>query len=471
MKEKNYHLGIIGLGVMGSNLALNLVDKGYAIAGLDKDNDKINALNKQSPTHVFATADVAQFIKSLKTPRIILLLVPAGAAVDAIIDELRPFLSAQDILIDAGNSHFTDTDRRLKALAQQKIDFVGMGVSGGEEGARKGPCLMPGGNKEAYARMRQLLEAAAAKVQGDPCVDYMGGGSAGHYVKMVHNGIEYGLMQLIAESYDLMKRGLNYNNDQLHKVFQAWSQSAELNSFLLEITANIFLQKDTPTQQYLIDYILDAAKQKGTGAWTSEDAFNLQIAIPIINTAVEQRDLSANKKLREETAKHFNLTKNQVSVPKDFVDKLKNALYAGMILSYTQGFALLSQASLHYQYELNLQDIARIWRGGCIIRSQFLEKIRNAFQKQPNLPTLLLDKTIADLLSALQSDLRLVIQVATQWEIPIPGLMAALSYFDTCRSAWLPANLVQAQRDYFGSHTYERIDKSGVFHTQWGKDV
>ncbi len=472
MKEKYYDIGIIGLGVMGSNLALNMVDKGFKVAGLDKDLNKVQALQKQgSSESIFSTSDVLNFIKSLKTPRIVLFLVPAGAPVDAVINELLAHLSSEDILIDGGNSHFTDTDRRQKALAEKQIDFLGMGISGGEEGARTGPCLMPGGRQEAYERVNKILEKTAAQVQGEACIAYMGKGSAGHYVKMVHNGIEYGLMQLIAESYDLMKRGLGFNNDQLHKQFKAWNETPELNSFLIEITANIFLEKDTQSQQRLIDLIRDEAKQKGTGTWTSEDAFKMQVSIPIINTAVEQRDLSANKKLREAASKCLKDGAKRAEIPNNFTQQLKNALYMAMILTYTQGFALLAQASKTYQYDLNLYKIARIWRGGCIIRSAMLEHISSAFQKQGNLPLLFLDKNFANILSVTQADLRAVVQIAIQLGLPVPGLMATLSYYDVCRSAWLPANLIQAQRDYFGAHTYERIDQPNAFHTNWGQNV
>lgn len=467
---QQYDIGMIGLGVMGSNLVLNMADHGFAVAGLDQSTEKVHALQQAAQGRViFATTTLADFIHSLKIPRAIMLLVPAGAVVDAVIHELQPLLSPGDLLIDGGNSHFTDTNRRQKTLESSGIEWLGVGVSGGEAGARVGPCLMPGGNELAYERVRPIFESIAARVEEQPCVAYMGPSSAGHYVKMVHNGIEYALMQLIAESYQLMKYGLGFDADTLAKQYLKWNGTSELNSFLIEITAAIFLQpNDAPsTNQRLINVIKDIAKQKGTGAWTSVEALQLQVPTPTIDAAVMMRDLSADSIARQAAYPPLQLPCTILEDSQQFVHQLANALYCSFILVYAQGLALLAKASSIYHYSLNLAQIAQIWRGGCIIRSALLEQITQAYQYQANLPLLFTDPNLAAQLATKQTDLRAVIHATITLGLPAPGLMTALAYYDAYRSAELPTNLVQAQRDYFGAHGYERTDKPGYFHTKW----
>ncbi len=408
-------------------------------------------------------------LKLLRKPRAIMMLVPAGKAVDSVINDLLPHLDKDDIIIDGGNSHFTDTNRHFEELTKKGINFFGVGVSGGEKGARFGPSIMPGGSKEAYSRINDILEKASAKVDKEPCVTYLGPGSAGHYVKMVHNGIEYALMELIAETYNLMKNGLNLSNDELHKVYKGWNEG-ELQSFLVEITANIFKQPDDKSDKRLIDMILDAAKQKGTGKWTSQDAMELQIPLPTIDSAVEMRDMSSFKNERKKASQILSGPKPEFKGDKDkFIKQIHNALYFGMIVAYSEGMALLRLASDKYDYNLNLQDVAKIWRGGCIIRSKFLEDIRSAFKENPKLANLMVDKEISKRLINMQTDLRSVITKGIEWGVPVSALSSSLAYYDSYRSEWMPANLIQAQRDNFGSHTYERIDEDGTFHTQWNE--
>jgi 6-phosphogluconate dehydrogenase len=461
-------IGIIGIGVMGRNLALNIADKGYSVIGYDKDSDKIHLLNQQGHPRAKAASSLKEVISSLQKPRISILLVPAGPAVDAAIQELLPLLAHGDIIIDGGNSHFTDTNHRQKILRDKGFQLLGMGISGGEVGARFGPSLMPGGPQEAYQKVKPILEAAAARVDGQPCVAYLGPGSSGHYVKMVHNGIEYGMMQMIAETYEILKNGLNFDDDELHHIYQRWNEG-RLQSFLIEITAQIFSQKDEEGKR-LIDVILDVAKQKGTGMWTSQNAMELQVPVPTIDMAVSMRDLSVFKhrwKLNQHQQKLKGAIPSFSANREVFLTQLENALYMGFILAYEQGMSLLSIASQNYQYHLDLEKVAAIWRGGCIIRSALLEKIRQAYQQEPHLETLLKDRALDRELSNVQKDMRAVVMAATQERIPVPGLMASLSYYDAFRGSWLPTNLIQAQRDYFGAHTYERIDKPGVFHTEW----
>jgi 6-phosphogluconate dehydrogenase len=379
-------------------------------------------------------------------------------------------LGKGDLIIDAGNSYFKDTDVRARNLAAKGIQFLGVGVSGGEEGARHGPSIMPGGPKEAYERVRPVFEAVAAKVSGDPCVTWLGPGSAGHFVKMVHNGIEYAVMQLIAETYDLMKRGLALSDDQLREVFSAWNKG-ELNGYLVEITSHIFSKVDERTGQRLIDEILDVAKQKGTGMWTSQSAMELQVPIPTIDLAVAMRDLSVFAKERELASAIFQRSRQRFTGDHDrFLTQLGRALFAGMIIIYAQGMALLAVASGKYGYDLNLEAVARIWRGGCIIRAALLEDICAAFHARRDLPNLLLDPKLSHKVMEHQEDLRQVVCQAAESGVPTPGLMVSLGYLDAYRSAWLPANLIQAQRDYFGAHTYERVDAKGTFHTEWEKE-
>lgn len=461
---------MVGLGVMGRNLVLNMADHGCAVAGYDNDAAKIEALRKESAERkVIGAANIIDFIALLRKPRAIMMLVPAGAPVDSVIKDLLPHLDKDDLIIDAGNSYFKDTDLRARNLVVKGIQFLGVGVSGGEEGARHGPSIMPGGPKDAYERVRPVFEAAAAKVNGDPCVTYLGPGSAGHFVKMVHNGIEYGVMQLLAETYDLMKRGLGLNDDELHEVYALWNKG-ELNGYLVEITSHIFSKQDEKTGKRLIDEILDVAKQKGTGMWTSQSAMELQVPVPTIDLAVALRDLSVFAKEREQAGVIYQRPMRRFTGDRDtFITQLGRALFAGMIITYAQGLALLAAASDKYEYHLDLEAVARIWRGGCIIRAALLEDICAAFRVRRDLPNLLLDANLSRQLMEHQEDLRRIVSHAAESGVPIPGLMVSLGYLDAYRSAWLPANLVQAQRDCFGAHTYERIDAKGVFHTEWEK--
>ena len=470
-QNKKCDIGLIGLGVMGSNFALNVADHGFSVAGYNRKEDKIRQLSEIKSAHhkIETTQDIRSLCRMVRTPRAILLLVPSGPPVDAVIESLVPHMEAGDLIIDSGNSHFTDTDRRSKSLEKKGLLFMGMGMSGGESGARHGPSLMPGGPRKGYERVGNILEAAAARVDKSSCVAYLGPGSAGHYVKMVHNGIEYGLMQLISETYDLMKRGLGMGPDELHAVYDRWNKE-ELNSYLIEITSDIFLQKDDKTGQPLIDVILDEAKQKGTGEWTAWDALDLQVPTFNIDTAVMMRDMSAYKNQREKAghmlkgpSPRFEGERNPI------IRQIKNALYAGMIITYAQGLALLAKASKTYQYNLNLETVARIWRGGCIIRAALLEDIRSAHKSNPSLENLLFDGHLGQAVVAREAELRAVVRTGVALGLPMPGLMMALSYFDSFRSGWLPANLIMAQRDYFGAHTYERMDEEGTFHTKWEK--
>ncbi|MEJ2728824.1 MAG: NADP-dependent phosphogluconate dehydrogenase, partial [Deltaproteobacteria bacterium] len=462
-------IGIIGLGVMGRNLALNIADHGFSVAGYDVDKDKVGSLGNEKKTmHEIRTAtDIERFAALLERPRATILLVPAGTAVDTVVESLKEHLEFDDLIIDAGNSNFKDTNRRLQSAREKGLGYLGMGVSGGEKGARYGPSIMPGGSRRGYERVKTVLEAAAAKVNGSPCVAYLGKGSAGHYVKMVHNGIEYGVMQLIAEAYDFMKRGMGLTNDRLQEIYAEWNRQ-EMSSYLMEITARIFQKKDERTENDLVDLILDCADQKGTGMWTACDALNVQEPIPTIDVAVQMRNLSMRKEERRAGSEklsgpsiHFDGDAEQ------WVQRLGRALYAAVIITYGQGMAQLVKASEYYDYGLDMSVVARIWRGGCIIRSAILDTIMDAFRQTPGLSNLLLDPELGGRVTERQTDLRYIIEAATAWGIPIPAFMLSLAYFDAYRSARLPANLIQAQRDYFGAHTYRRIDSDGVFHTQW----
>jgi 6-phosphogluconate dehydrogenase len=468
MTEQKYEIGMVGLGVMGRNLVLNIADHGYSVTGYDKDPAQVQELQKEAGSRpINAAQSLDKFVDVLSTPRVIMMLVPAGQVVDSVIRDLIPHLEKDDLIIDAGNSHFKDTDLRAKTLAEKGILYMGVGVSGGEEGARNGPSLMPGGPKEAYERVKPIFEAVAAHVEGVPCVTYLGPGSAGHYVKMVHNGIEYGLMQLIAESYDVMKRGLELSDKELSVVFSDWN-GAELNAYLMEITSRIFTKVDEQSGKHLIDVILDEARQKGTGMWTSQDAMDIQVPTPVIDAAVVARNLSALKGEREAASKKLKVRKSRLKGEREAIlTKLKGAMFTAMIVTYAQGMAQLQTASKVYKYDLKLEDVARIWRGGCIIRAALLEDIRAAYQANPDLPNLLIDRHLGKAVISGQKHLRTVISLAVKAGLPIPSLMASLAYFDGYRSAWLPANLIQAQRDDFGAHTYERVDAKGVFHTRW----
>jgi len=470
METERHEIGMIGLGVMGRNMLLNMADHGFPVAGYDKDPGKVEALQKESAEHdIHSVANIKDFIGLLRRPRAVMMLVPAGPPVDSVIADLLPHLETGDLIIDAGNSYFKDTNLRARNLTGKGIQFLGVGVSGGEEGARHGASIMPGGPEEAYERVRPLFEAVAAKVNGDACVAYLGPGSAGHFVKMVHNGIEYAVMQLLAETYDLMKRGLGLSDDELHEVYDTWNQG-ELNGYLIEITGRIFGKVDERTGKRLIDEILDVARQKGTGMWTSQSAMELQVPIPTIDLAVAMRDLSVFEQQREKAAGIFKRPIPPFAGDrKTFLDQIGHALHAAMIVVYAQGMAVLAAASDQYKYRLDLETVARIWRGGCIIRAALLEDVRMAYRNQPGLKNLLLAPELSTKVVAHEEDLRRVVCAAIELGLPAPCFMTALAYLDGYRSAWLPANLIQAQRDYFGAHSYERIDVKGTFHTDWTK--
>lgn len=470
MKEPLFDFGMIGLGVMGRNFLLNMADHGYSVVGLDKDDTKARSLEKEatSGTTVKGVSTAQEFVSSLKRPRCITMLVPAGKPVDAVIEEFLPLLEKGDILIDGGNSHFTDTRRRISYLKDHGIHFMGMGVSGGEKGARTGPSIMPGGDRKAWETVRPMLEAVSAKVDGSPCVAYMGKEAAGHCVKMVHNGIEYAIMQLISETYMLLKQGLGMDNDQIHTVYKKWNDG-ELQSYLVEITRDIFLQPDEKTGNRLIDMILDEAGAKGTGMWTSQDSMGLHYPIPVIDIAVSVRDLSGYKSQRTRAEDIYDIPDVQLDVARDvFIGQLSDALYFGMLTCYAQGMGLLWKVSGDLAMDIPLADVVRIWRGGCIIRSALLDNFLAIYQKDHSLPNLLLDDSIATTLKGKAPAARLAISTAINAGYPVPGLSASLNYFDGFRRKHLPINLIQAQRDYFGSHTYERIDEAGSFHTEWG---
>jgi 6-phosphogluconate dehydrogenase len=468
MKSDSYEIGMVGLGIMGRNLVLNMADHGFSVIGYDKDPTKVQALRDGAGDRpVLGATTFEEFIQRLRTPRAVMMLVPAGPPVDSVIRDLLPRLEAGDLVIDGGNSHYPDTELRASTLAEKRIAYIGVGISGGEYGARHGPSLMPGGPRDDYERVRPIFEAVAARVHDEPCVTYLGPGTAGHYVKMVHNGIEYAVMQLIAETYDLMKRGLGLSDDDLHVIYDRWN-GGELNSYLLQITAQIFSRADEQTDKRLIDEIRDEARQKGTGMWCSQDAMNLHVPVPTIDVAVAMRDLSGFK-VEREAASHVLAGPPQrfSGYQEAFLAALGEALYAALIVAYGQGMAQLRVASDVKGYDLHLADVARIWRGGCIIRAALLEKILIAFSRRSDLPNLLLDADLGGTVASRQAEMRFVVASGAALGIPVPGFMTALAYFDAYRSAWLPANLIQAQRDYFGAHTYERVDAKGVFHTKW----
>jgi len=464
-----YDFGIVGLGVMGRNLLLNMADHKFAVAGLDLDTAKAESLEKEAAEgqHVKGTTQAQEFVSLIKKPRAIMLLVPAGKPVDGAIGSLLPFLEEGDIVIDGGNSYFPDTDRRFTELAEKKIHFFGMGISGGEKGARFGPSMMPGGDESAYERLRPIFEAIAAKVNGEPCVTYLGSGSAGNYVKMVHNGIEYGIMQLISEVYDLMKRGLRLSDAKIQETFVNWNQG-ELQSFLIEITGIVLNKFDENSGERLVNLISDWAKAKGTGKWTSQNAMDLQAPIPVIDAAVTMRDMSKLKPERVQAAKQLAFTPSESEFDEqEVIGQLHDAFYFAMLNIYAQGLAQLTIASKAYNYGLNLEQVAKIWRGGCIIRASVLEDFRQAYSRNPELLNILLDEQIGGKVLAKQTAVRTVIKLAVDKGIPVAAFMNSLAYFDAYRSERMATNLIQAQRDYFGAHTYERIDREGTFHTQW----
>lgn len=468
MGQKKYDFGLVGLGVMGRNFILNVADKGFSAFGHDMDDEKVSSLLKEADeSHsINASTEVKTFIDALQIPRKIMLLVPAGKVVDAVIEGLLPYLDDGDIIIDGGNSFFKDTDRRESYLKSKGIHFFGAGVSGGAKGARFGPSIMPGGSKEAYQEVKPIFEAVAAKFKREACVAYMGPKSAGNYVKMVHNGIEYGLMQLTSEIYDILKKVGNYTNPELHKIFDSWNQG-RLQSFLVEITAHVLNKKDDQGDGYLVDQILDKAKQKGTGKWTSQNAMDLGIPTPSIDIAVSMRELSAFKEERVLANTLYSKKKTE-NLDKEVLEKwAEAALYFGFILTYAQGFHQLSEASKEYGYELNMPTVAKIWRAGCIIRAAILEDIANAFDKDKELSHLLLNDEFAGIIKPTLPAVRTLAVLGINNGIPLPGLSNALTYFDGFTADRLPLNLIQAQRDYFGSHTYERLDRPGIFHTEW----
>ncbi len=460
--------GMIGLGTMGRNLVLNIADHGFAVCGYDPDiAQQQRLITEGQGKAVTVAASLAELVAGLDKPAKIMLLVPAGKIVDAVLADLVPLLQKDDIVIDGGNSHFTDTDRRYTQLQAGGFHFMGMGVSGGEEGARFGPSMMPGSNEQSFNAVKNILESIAAKTEDGPCVSFIGNGAAGHYTKMVHNGIEYAMMQLISEVYGLLKNVGGLSNDELQKTFAGWN-STELQGFLIEITADVFLKKDDKTDALLVDMILDKAKQKGTGMWTSQSAMDLNIPIPVIDAAVSMRYLSAMKEERVMTAEKYLTVKNTVAVNKDeLVNDCKNALQFTFILAYAQGLHLLHEASKAYNYDIHIAEVVRVWKGGCIIRSSLLNDIRKAYIEDDSLNNIIHSPVFITMLKNARTAVTKVCGIAIQNSIPVAAFAASLNYFDAYCTQNLPANLIQAQRDFFGAHTYERIDATGSFHTDW----
>ncbi len=470
MPEANCDIGLIGLAVMGQNLVLNMNDHGYKVAVFNRTVSKVDDFigNEAKGTAVAGAHTLAEFAAMLKRPRRVMFMVKAGDTVDGMIEQILPYLEAGDIVIDGGNSHYPDSNRRTKDLAAKGILFVGTGVSGGEEGARHGPSIMPGGNPAAWPHVKEIFQAIAAKVDGEPCCDWVGENGAGHYVKMVHNGIEYGDMQLICEAYQLMTTGLGLSADELHDVFAEWNKG-ELDSYLVEITRDIFAFRDEDGKP-MVDKILDTAGQKGTGKWTCVSALDTGTPVTLIGEAVFARALSARKEERVEISKIHSGPKAAGSLDrKAFIEDVRRALYCSKLISYTQGYMLLREAAKEEGWNLNMGGIALMWRGGCIIRSRFLGKIKDAYDKNPALSNLLVDDFFRTTLTNYQDAWRRAVVHAVQLGVPTPAFSTALSFFDGIRAARLPANLLQAQRDYFGAHTYERLDKprKEFFHTNW----
>lgn len=462
-------IGVVGLAVMGKNLALNIESKGFSVAVYNRSPEKTNELLEEAQGKNFVgTYSIEQFVQALETPRKILIMVKAGQPTDAMIDQLVPYLEQGDILIDGGNAYFPDTQRRNKDLQAKGFRFIGAGVSGGEEGALHGPAIMPGGQKDAYELVEPILTAISAKVNGDPCSTYIGKDGAGHYVKMVHNGIEYGDMQLICEAYHLLKDVLRLDADQLHRIFSEWNKG-ELDSYLIEITADIFSKRDPETGKPMVDVILDSAGQKGTGKWTSQSALDLGVPLSIITESVFARFISALKDERAAASRKLDgpAAANFDGDHQAFIEAVRKALYASKIASYAQGFAQMRAASDAYGWDLNYGGIAMIFRGGCIIRARFLQNIKDAYDRDPALKNLLLDDYFGEVVRNYQEAWRNVIAIAVTRGIPVPAFASALAYYDSYRTERLPANLLQAQRDYFGAHTFERVDRQGSFHFQW----
>lgn len=467
-------IGVVGMAVMGKNLALNIESRGYSVSIYNRTTAKTELVIEENPDKkLVLTKTIEEFVESLETPRRIVLMVQAGKGTDLVIQSLMPHLDKGDVLIDGGNTFFKDTIRRSEELAESGINFIGTGVSGGEEGALKGPAIMPGGQKEAYDLVAPILEQIAAKApsDGEPCVTYIGPNGAGHYVKMVHNGIEYGDMQLIAESYHLLREVVGLSVEEIAEVFNEWNQG-ELDSFLIEITADALTKKDPETGKPMVDVILDRAGNKGTGKWTSQSALDLGVPLPLITESVFARYISALKSERVEASKvlpkpaaySFDGDK------KDLIEKIRQALYFSKIMSYAQGFAQMRTASEEYDWNLQYGEIAKIFRAGCIIRARFLQEITDAYDRKPELKNLVLDEYFMDITKNYQDSVRDVIGIAVKSGVPIPTFSSAIAYYDSYRSENLPANIIQAQRDYFGAHTYERKDKEGTFHFDWYGD-
>jgi len=474
-QKKKCDIGIIGLAVMGQNLVLNMESNGYRVAVYNRTTATTKSFIEERACgkKIEPAYSIEELVGLLKRPRKVMLMVKAGLPVDKVIESLVPYLEEGDIIIDGGNSHFKDTDRRYEELTQKGIRYLGTGISGGEYGALHGPSIMPGGEEEAYNKVAGILEAVAARTEDGPCVTYLGPGSAGHYVKMVHNGIEYGVMQLIAEIYDFMRRITGLEAAQMSAIFKEWNK--EHQSYLLEITYEILERVDEETGKPLVDLILDQAKQKGTGKWSVQDALELGEPIPMITAAVLARNISALKDERITTSGFYSEIKSRVKDytaqvvqnTEDIIKKLGDALYLGIIIAYAEGMKLLQTASHEYGYGLQLDEVARIWEDGCIIRSALLKPIQQAYKSNPALTNLIISEQFKDLFFEKIEGLRDVVTISKEYGIPIPALSAALDYFDSLRTKELPANLIQAQRDYFGAHTYQRIDKEGIFHTEW----
>ena len=471
MANQLFDFGMIGLGTMGRNLLLNMADHGFKVIGYDKDTSKISTLESAATKGTIAKGVpvLEDMISSLATPRKLMMLVPAGNPVDDVIKALLPLLEKGDIVIDGGNSHYTDTLRRVTALKEHDIHFMGIGISGGEQGARNGPSIMPGGDADAYAVVQPILEAVAAKVNKVACVAYLGKHAAGHYVKMVHNGIEYAIMQLISECYDIMHRGLGLSNDELSAIFDKWNNE-DFQAYLVEITADIFLYEDDKTSKRLVDMIMDKAGAKGTGKWTSQDAIDLPVPIPTIDMAVTLRNISSFQDQRTAAAELYKTSIKEIKADKEaIIQQLHDALYFSILISYSQGMSMLEVASKELDMAIPLNEVVKVWRGGCIIRSSLLDVFIKAFSQHAMLPNLLLDNGIAELLKSKEKSMREIIVRAVQSGFPCGGLMTALTYYDAYKTARLPTNLIQAQRDYFGAHTYQRTDEPGTFHTEWMK--
>lgn len=468
---KKQQIGVIGMAVMGKNLALNIESRGYSVSIYNRTTSKTDSVIEEHPDKNLVPAyNIEEFVASLETPRRILLMVQAGRGTDAVIHQLLPYLEKGDVLIDGGNTNFKDTMRRNDELAESGINFIGTGVSGGEEGALLGPSIMPGGQKEAYDLVAPILKQIAAKApaDGEPCVTYIGPNGAGHYVKMVHNGIEYGDMQLIAEAYQLLREGADLSVEEIAGIFREWN-TGELDSFLIELTADALTKTDKETGLPMVDVIMDRAGNKGTGKWTSQSALDLGVPLPLITESVFARYISAMKEERVEASKVL-IKPEAYTIPgekKELIERVRKALYFSKIMSYAQGFAQMRAASEEYDWNLPYGEIAKIFRAGCIIRARFLQEITNAYERNPSIKNLLLDDYFKDLTGQYQSAVRDVVGEAVKKGVPVPAFSSAIAYYDSYRSERLPANIIQAQRDYFGAHTYERLDKEGNFHFDW----